>query len=161
METFVSDLREFVEALYKIQSDHSWRPVEEFYNLNTEPLKKAVYMMLDKHDEFVEYISSKGTEEDIEELNASLREKAPRMFFITMACFLSSLNDREKDGEPISHDLVRWYREQGWKFPEFRFEKIGTERLNENEYTHVDGNVTSEEGGRDTFHSREPSFVDA
>ena len=161
METFVSDLREFVDALYKIQSDHSWRPIEDFYNLNTEPLKKAVYMMLEKHEEFVEYISSNGREEDIEELNASLREKAPRMFFITMACFLNSLNDMEKEGIPISHDLVRWYREQGWKFPEFQFEKIGIERLNDKDNHTVDGNVTSEEGGRDTFHSREPAILDA
>ncbi len=161
METFVSDVREFVEALYKIQSDHSWRPIQDFYDLNTETLKKAISMVFDKHDEFMEYMSLEGTTADIEALQAKLKETAPRMFFITMACFLGSLNDKEKHGATVSQEIVKWYRAQGWTFPEFRFEKIGKERLNKNMDTNVDGDVTAKEGRGDTVHSGEPSVADA
>jgi hypothetical protein len=123
MEEFVADLHDLVEALRKFQENHQWWPIQDFYDIQNKTLKKAVYVVLENNNECMTYLAQHGTTLDILSLEKELNEKAPRMMFVAMACFLNFIFELEKAEEPISEELIQWYRTRGWTFPNFKFEK--------------------------------------
>jgi hypothetical protein len=147
MEEFVTDLHDLVEALRKFQENHQWWPVQDFYDIQNKTLKKSVYVVLENNNEYMTYLAQNGTTFDILALETELKEKAPRMMFVAMACFLNFINELEKADAPISEEIIQWHRVRGWNFPKFRFErenerkeiKIDTLQNTKISSNHVDG----------------------
>lgn len=112
-----------VESLKTYEKEfENWQP-HHFLETKSETLKKAVESSLQK-EPTLDYFLHKGTEVEAIALVELLREEVPMMTVATLKGILDSLYKHEALQEDISQDLVRWYRKQGWKFPEFRFEKI-------------------------------------
>lgn len=112
-----------VESLKTYEKEfENWQP-HHFLETKSETLKKAVESSLQK-EPTLDYFLHKGTEVEATALVELLREEVPMMTVGTLKGILDALYKHEALQEDISQDLVRWYRKQGWKFPEFRFEKI-------------------------------------
>lgn len=116
MEAFCADLEKF-------QNDHSWWKIEKFYSLSNTKLKKEVESMFMKHDIFMDNFFRTATRETVNELMALVRSKSSHMFLSVFACILDQLYKREETGYGFSKEIVNWFREQGWEFPQFQYEK--------------------------------------
>ena len=114
--TLIATLKTYEEKF------ENWLP-HHFLEAKSETLKKAVETSL-QQDPMFEYFLSNGTEVEATALVELLREEVPMMTVATLKGILDALYKLEALQGIPSQELVRWYRKQGWKFPEFRFEKI-------------------------------------
>jgi hypothetical protein len=116
MEAFCADLEKF-------QKDHSWWKIEKFYSLSNTKLKKEVESIFMKNDIYMDNFFRTATGETINELMTQVRSKASLMFLSVFASILDQLYKREETGYDFSKEIVEWFREQGWEFPQFQYEK--------------------------------------
>lgn len=118
--------RTLLESLKSYEEKFAdWQP-HHFLEAKSETLKKAVETSL-QQEPMLDHFIHQGTEEEAMALVELLREEVPMMTVATLKGILDTLYKHEALQEDISKDVVRWYRKQGWKFPEFRFEKIEAE----------------------------------
>jgi hypothetical protein len=117
--TLLTSLKSYEEKF------ENWQP-HHFVEAKSETLKKAVESSL-LQEPMLEHFLSNGTEADVNTLVELLREEVPMMTVATLKGILDTLYKQEALQGTPSQELVRWYRQQGWKFPEFRFEKIEKE----------------------------------
>jgi hypothetical protein len=115
--------RTLVETLKTYEKEfENWQP-HHFLEAKSETLKKAVERSL-QQEPMLDHFLHQGTESEATALVELLREEVPMITVATLKGILDALYRYEALQEEISQDLVRWYRKKGWKFPEFRFEKI-------------------------------------
>jgi hypothetical protein len=116
MEAFIQDLHTF-------EAEHSWWSPETFLRLENQSLKDITRKAFEEHADLIQRLTDEGTVEDMVVLETHLQEKAPKMIIVTLACFLDILYKQATDySKPISKDIVAWYRQKGWQFPEFPHE---------------------------------------
>ena len=112
-----------VEALKQIEVERRWWSPEIFLNMENETLKGDIQGVFHTHNTFITELSTNGSRETIQTFSDTVHEEAPLVIVCVLTCFLDFLFKREASGQPISHQIVTWYRTQGWQFPKFKFEK--------------------------------------
>jgi Fe2+ or Zn2+ uptake regulation protein len=138
--------RQLITSLKSYEKEfENWLP-HHFLEAKSETLKKAIETSL-QQEPTLEHFLRTGTEEEATALLELLREEVPMMTVATLKGILDTLYKYEALQETPSKELVRWYRAQGWKFPEFRFEKIELK-------------VTVVESSSDSILSQQPSSND-
>jgi hypothetical protein len=100
-----------------------WAP-ERFQELEDDDVRKTVRAAFREPSGFIPNLLQTGTIEDMETFSETVKTKAPLLYVATMAGFLEMLYSQEVRELPYSKDLVVWFREKGWKFPQFKFETV-------------------------------------
>lgn len=113
-----------IETLNAFVKNHIFWAPERFQEIHDEDLRKAVRAAFREPSNFVPNLLQTGSKEDMETFSETVKEKVYPMYLATMAGFLEMLYSQEVRQLPYSTDLVRWFREKGWQFPQFRFENI-------------------------------------
>ena len=118
-----------VGRLKQIEVERRWWSPEIFLNMENETLKGDVKDAFDTHDRFIIELATNGTGERMQTFSDTVHEETPLVIVSVLTCFLDFLFKREELGQPISHQIVTWYRTQGWQFPKFKFEKLNDEKF--------------------------------
>lgn len=63
-----------------------------------------------------------GTEYDFQDLIDDIFEECPKMMLVFLNVFLDMMHTLENLQEPISKEILKWYRSQGYSFPHFKAE---------------------------------------
>lgn len=111
-----------IETLKAFRMNHIFWAPERFQEIHDEEIRRAVRAAFRDPSNFIPHLLQTGTKEDMEAFSEAVKEKAPLMYLATMAGFLEMLYSQEQRDFPYSQDLVGWFREKGWKFPQFKFE---------------------------------------
>lgn len=115
-------MEDFVQQLAQFEKKHLWWPDKMFLSTDNKNLKESVDTIFQANKDFIECFAEEATPNDLDELYATVKDSAPRMVFGVFAAFLDHIHTLEENSKPFSHAIVHWYREKGWKFPEFTFE---------------------------------------
>jgi len=110
-----------LQQLKSIELEHRWWSPEVFLRLENKTLERKVKATLQNHA-WITNLVAQGTVKDMETFKDALHEKTPLMIVSVLACFLDTMFLQETIGLPISIQIVKWYRQQGWQFPEFKCE---------------------------------------
>jgi hypothetical protein len=115
MDSLCSRLKQFQTK------NEAWN-LYDFYDIQNNELKYSVINIIKAEAALLEPLLENGTESDIDELYTLIELEAHHMAMITFSCLLEQLFLREELGKPFSKEMVVWYRQKGWKFPNFQFE---------------------------------------
>ena len=115
MDEIISTLRSFV------QNHDSWTP-EQFQNIHNSTIRSTVRAAFREPTNFIEDLIQNGTVNDISVFSLAVKEECPFMYMATFATILDLLYSFENQGKLYSHELVQWFRKNGWSFPNFEFE---------------------------------------
>jgi hypothetical protein len=115
-----------LEALQQIEVERRWWSPEIFINMENETLKGDVKGAFHTHNDFITELAINGTTESIQTFSDTMHEETPLVIVSVLTCFLDFLFKREESCQTISHQIVTWYRNQGWQFPKFKFEEEQT-----------------------------------
>jgi hypothetical protein len=121
MESFFQDLRAF-------EAEHSWWSSETFSKLDNSTLQAFTKRLFQKHVAVIHPLIQEGTAQEMDAFQTTLQQRAPKMLVATLVRFLDQLHTVAEKGENVSHSVVAWYRQKGWKFPEFPHE-VSQEKL--------------------------------
>jgi hypothetical protein len=113
-----------IETLKAFRMNHIFWAPERFQEIHDEEIRRAVRAAFRDPSNFIPNLLQTGTKKDMETFSEAVKEKAPLMYLATMAGFLEMLYSQEQRDFPYSQDLVGWFREKGWKFPQFKFESL-------------------------------------
>jgi hypothetical protein len=111
-----------IETLNAFVTNHIFWAPEQFQEIYDEDIRKAVRAAFREPSNFIPNLLQTGSNEDIDVFSEAVKEKALPMYMATMAGFLEMLYSQEVRQLPYSKDLVCWFREKGWQFPQFGFE---------------------------------------
>lgn len=112
-----------IETLLSFVKNHiSWEP-DRFNKIQDEELRKAVRAAFREPSNFIPNLLQTGSKEDMEAFSEAVKDKVYPMYSATLAGFLEMLYSQEVRELPYSKVLVVWFREKGWQFPQFGFEK--------------------------------------
>ena len=112
-----------IESLISFLKNHIiWEP-DRFSNIHNDEMRKAVRAAFREPSNFIPNLLQNGSMEDMETFSKAVKEKAYPMYLATFAGFLEMLYSQEERQLPYSKELVVWFRENGWQFPKFEFEK--------------------------------------
>lgn len=100
----------------------SWSP-EQFQNIQNATIRATVRAAFREPTKYIETLVQHGTKMEIHEFSLAVKEQCPLMYLATFAGLLDILYSCEEYGTIYSPNLVEWFRENGWSFPEFEFEK--------------------------------------
>lgn len=112
-----------IDTLAAFVKHHDSWPPEQFQNIQDTTIRATVRAAFREPTKFIEGLIQNGTREDINEFSLALKEKCPFMYLATFAGLLDLLYSCEEYGKLYSPNLVEWFRDNGWSFPEFEFEK--------------------------------------
>ena len=112
-----------IETLNAFVNNHIFWAPERYQEIHDEEMRKAVRAAFREPSNFVPNLLQTGSKEDMEAFSEAVKEKVYPMYMATMAGFLEMLYSQEVRQLPYSTYLVRWFREKGWQFPQFRFEE--------------------------------------
>jgi hypothetical protein len=113
-----------IETLNAFITNHIFWAPERYQEIQDEEIRKAVRAAFREPSNFVPNLLQTGSTKDMDAFSEAVKEKAYPMYLATMAGFLEMLYSQEVRELPYSTYLVRWFREKGWQFPQFRFESI-------------------------------------
>ncbi len=113
-----------IETLNAFTSNHIFWAPERFQELDDDEIRKTVRAAFRDPSNFIPNLLQTGSKDDMEAFSEAVKAKAPLMYLVTMAGFLEMLYSQEQRELPYSQDLVGWFREKGWKFPQFKFEAV-------------------------------------
>jgi hypothetical protein len=111
-----------IETLNAFVTNHIFWAPERYQEIHDEDLRKAVRAAFREPSNFVPNLLQTGSKEDMEAFSETVKAKAGPMYMTTLAGFLEMLYSQEVRQLPYSKDLVVWFREKGWQFPQFGFE---------------------------------------
>jgi hypothetical protein len=111
-----------IETLNAFTSNHIFWAPEQFQEIHDDEIRKVVRAAFRDPSNFIPNLLQTGSNADMEAFSEAVKAKASLMYLATMAGFLEMLYSQEQRELPYSQDLVGWFREKGWKFPQFRFE---------------------------------------
>jgi hypothetical protein len=114
-------MEDLVKTLSAFEKTHSWWSSETFMNANNETLKKEIKLQIQKSI-YAIVLAREATEEQFQELVDAIFEKSPRMMFVFFPVFLDYMKTQENLQETVSLDILKWYRKNGWSFPQFNAE---------------------------------------
>lgn len=120
-----SSYQSSLSSFTKFEAEHQWWTHETWFLAENLTIKQFVVAEIQNSQELTQLIHQ-GTHEELTEFYELLRDSAPLISMGVMKGLLDHCYRQEKLQEPFSKDLVKWFREMGWKFPEFEFEKIET-----------------------------------
>jgi hypothetical protein len=110
-----------VTSLRAIELEHRWWSPEIFLRLENETLRRKVKEVL-QSSPYRLWLATHGTSKDIQEFADSLHERTPLIIISALTCFLDSMFQQETSKIPVSAQIIGWYRQQGWDFPQFKCE---------------------------------------
>lgn len=114
-----------LEDLAQFEQKHLWWTDKRFLDMTNKEGKKAVEQIYEgvEANEFVNRLAANGTDMEIVAFANKVKKISPRMILFVLTCFLDLIHKREEAGQEISHEIVKWYRYEGWRFPLFEYEK--------------------------------------
>jgi len=113
MDLLISELNAF-------DLKHSHWEIEYFMRPKNKVLQEAVDKALLTFN--LESFFTDGSVKDLEELANQVTDLVPRMYIPLLKGILDGLHKQEEQKLPINTGMVKWFREKGWKFPEFTYE---------------------------------------
>lgn len=116
-------MEDLCSRLSKFQNDNQCWNFYDFYDIQNKDLKHSVLNIIKAEYLFIDNLLEKGSYSDVEILFETIKKTATHMATITFSCLLEQLFLREEMDIPFSREMVSWYRKNGWKFPDFLFEK--------------------------------------
>ncbi len=115
---------EFFSTLTRFEKEHSWWSDKTYMSMGNTTAQTAIRSTMTTYHEQMLWFACSGTKEQMNTFVTLLNKHCPRLSMLVLAGFLDFLNTQEQLQEEISKDLVRWYRDYKWSFPQFAFEKI-------------------------------------
>ncbi len=117
-------MESLIQDLYTFEAEHAWWSPETFQRLDNLVLKDATEDALTRHHYYVQNLIQTATAEDMDSLKEALEKGSQKMLPITLTCLLDLFYREATEFEkPISKEAIMWYRQQGWKFPNFPHEE--------------------------------------
>jgi hypothetical protein len=115
-----------IATLVSFVNNHmTWSP-EQFQNIHDTTIRTTVRAAFREPTKYIETLIQHGSKEDIDTFSVAVKEQCPFMYLATFAGLLDTLYSCEEHGILYSEQLVEWFRDNGWSFPEFEFEKKST-----------------------------------
>jgi hypothetical protein len=114
-------MEDLVKALSAFEKTHTWWSSETFMNPHNEVLKKEIRQEIQK-SLYATTLAREATEDQFQDLVDAIFEQSPRMMFVFFPVFLDYMKTQENLQEPVSSDVLNWYRTKGWSFPQFNAE---------------------------------------
>jgi hypothetical protein len=122
-----------IRALKRFDAEHSFWDYTTCSSPTNQTLRREIGYILQNQlnlESFLIY----STPKDLEDLLKEVRDFVPRFTVATLKGILDELYKCEALQQSFNKELVRWYRAQGWSFPEFTFEqseKIESETISQ------------------------------
>lgn len=115
---------EFFSTLGRFEKEHTWWSDSTYRKMDNTSAQQAIRQAMGKYSDQFRWFACTATKDDMHTFSRLLRANCPRLSMLTLAQFLDYLHTQEALQEEVSKDIVLWYREQLWQFPQFAFEKI-------------------------------------
>lgn len=115
--------------LKRFEVEHEYWDLTTFMKPDNKTVIQFVTSLVKTSPELDSLVKS-GSIDDIDSLYMLLKSDAIIMSLPMMHGLLTVMFEYEKAQEPISRNIVEWFRTMGWSFPEFEFEKIEKQQTN-------------------------------
>jgi hypothetical protein len=115
-----------IATLASFTNNHSSWSLEQFQNIHDPTIRATVRAAFREPTKYIEKLIQYGSKVDIDIFSLAVKEHCPFMYLATFASLLDILYSCEEHGRLYSVNFVEWFRDNGWSFPEFEFEKKST-----------------------------------